>query len=109
MTSRKIRLLFLIAITTCSLPLSLPTLAQDRSKGLEEIVVTAQRREERLVDVPMTVAVVSGEAIEKAGAQNIQNLAELTSGVIVSYNGIMTQPSFRGVTNIVGANASENN
>jgi iron complex outermembrane receptor protein len=98
-----------VTITLWSAAFSAPSIAQDRSKGLEEIVVTAQRREEKLLDVPMSIAVVSGEAIEKSGAQNIQNLAQLTSGVMVSYNGIMTQPSFRGVTNIVGANASENN
>jgi iron complex outermembrane receptor protein len=36
---------------------------------LEEIVVTARRREESLQDVPASIAVVSGSDLEAVGAQ----------------------------------------
>src|SRR3546814_18780275 len=43
-----------------------------------EIVVTAQRREERLQDVPLSISAVSGDALEKAGTSNIAGLATFT-------------------------------
>lgn len=38
-----------------------------------DIVVTAQKREQRLQDVPIAVTVISGEAIAASGAVNIEN------------------------------------
>src|SRR3546814_9594369 len=43
-----------------------------------EIFVTAQRREERLQDVPLSISAVSGDALEKAGTSNIEGLATFT-------------------------------
>ena len=40
----------------------------------EEIVVTARKRVERLVDVPMSLNVVSAEKLEMIGASTIENL-----------------------------------
>jgi len=40
-----------------------------------EIVVTAQRREQRLQDVPVSVSVVTGAALENAGIRGVQDLA----------------------------------
>ena len=45
------------------------------AQNSDEIVVTAQRREQRLQDVPVSVSVVSGAALEKAGIRNLQEVA----------------------------------
>ncbi len=42
------------------------------------IVVTARRREENLVDVPIAVTAYSGEALEQSGAIDITDLAQTT-------------------------------
>ena len=42
---------------------------------LEEVIVTAQKREERLIDVPISIAALSGETIKDAGIQNINELS----------------------------------
>lgn len=42
-----------------------------------EIIVTAQRREERLVDVPIAVSAVSAGALQRAGVQNLNNIQSL--------------------------------
>ncbi|WP_170150206.1 TonB-dependent receptor [Parahaliea mediterranea] len=42
---------------------------------LEEVVVTAQKRVESLQDVPISVAAMSGEKINDAGIQNVQELS----------------------------------
>ncbi|MGE4324270.1 MAG: TonB-dependent receptor [Sphingobium sp.] len=51
---------------------------QQRASINDEIVVTAQRREERLQDVPLSISAVSGEALEKTGTSNINGLATFT-------------------------------
>lgn len=51
--------------------------AQNRtadSAVLEEVVVTARKRDEALVDVPLSVSVVSPETIEVQGIQNITDM-----------------------------------
>jgi iron complex outermembrane receptor protein len=52
-----------------------PTTAPDEitSTTPADIVVTAQKREQRLQDVPIAVTVISGEAIAASGAVNIEN------------------------------------
>lgn len=59
------------AIVTAS-----PALAQSSGEGatdIGEIVVTAQKREERLQDVPAAVSVVSGDAIAARGSVNLES------------------------------------
>lgn len=43
--------------------------------GLEEIIVTAQKREQALIDVPITITALSGEHLEQAGVNNVQDLS----------------------------------
>ena len=45
--------------------------------SFEEIIVTAQKREQNLQDVPAAVSVVSGDAFESRGGVNIQSLQQL--------------------------------
>ncbi|WP_404478144.1 TonB-dependent receptor [Novosphingobium sp. BL-52-GroH] len=59
-------------------PASLP------SDGQGDIVVTAQKREQRLVDVPSSVSVVSPRMLEESGAKDLVDVSRLTPGVVVS-------------------------
>jgi iron complex outermembrane receptor protein len=74
-----------------------------------EIIVTAQRRAEALEDVPMAITAISPETFERAGVKNLSDLGQVAPGVLISYNGAVTQPSIRGITNVVAGNAFENN
>ncbi|MBA3676656.1 MAG: TonB-dependent receptor [Sphingosinicella sp.] len=47
----------------------------------EAIVVTARRREERLVDVPIAITAYSGEQLEQSGAIDITDIAQTTPNV----------------------------
>lgn len=50
----------------------------------EDIVVTAQRREERLIDVPISVSAMSSEALERAGATNVSNISNYMPNVQIN-------------------------
>lgn len=71
-----------------AMSVAVPASAQDAGAGrlLEEIIVTAQKREERLQDVPISISVVSADMLESFKlneATDIQNLVpglSLTNG-----------------------------
>jgi iron complex outermembrane receptor protein len=68
--------------------------------GLEEIVVTAQKREERLQDVPISMSVTTGADLDKSSVQSVSDALGLIPGVAVNFTGQggETQLSIRGVT-----------
>ena len=49
--------------------------------GSDEIVVTARRREESLLDVPIAVTAYSGAALEQSGASDITAISDTTPNV----------------------------
>jgi iron complex outermembrane receptor protein len=78
---------------------------------LEEIVVTAQRREQSLQDVPIAVTAFSGEAIERQNINSAIDYLALTPNVSYTEDGQFGKRgagiSVRGVNNLVsGENAS---
>jgi iron complex outermembrane receptor protein len=67
---------------------------------LEETVVTAQKREQNLQDVPLAVTAFTGAQMNAMGVQESFDIATFTPGVHISGNlaGQNTQFSIRGVT-----------
>ena len=65
--------------------------------AIEEVYVTAQKRSERNVDVPITIASSTGEELAKAGITNTQDLAQTVPGLRVDLSGGFSQPSVRGI------------
>ncbi|MFA5630597.1 MAG: TonB-dependent receptor [Porticoccaceae bacterium] len=66
-------------------------------RGLEEIVVTAQRRAENLQEVPVTVTAVTAEGLEASGVSNIQSLSSLVPSLSVIDPTGFVMPFIRGV------------
>jgi len=64
------------------------------SEGLQEIVVTATRREERLQDVPISVSAFSQEKLDIQGLKNIDDLSRLSPGVAFSRNGMGSSANY---------------
>jgi iron complex outermembrane receptor protein len=62
-----------------------------------EIVVTAQKRNERLLDVPMSVAAISGDQLTSSGVFSTVNLQQTTPGVVTVNNGFGFLPVIRGI------------
>lgn len=74
----------------------IPALAQQ----LEEVIVTATKRSESVMDVPLAITAISGKLIDAANLDNIKDLIAFTPGVtgnskdsfidVVSVRGIIT-------------------
>jgi iron complex outermembrane receptor protein len=64
------------------------------SAGLDEIVVTATRREERLQDVPVSVLAFSQEKLDSQGLKNIDDLARLSPGLTFQRNGMSSAGNY---------------
>ncbi|MDB5972775.1 MAG: hypothetical protein JWQ90_5225 [Hydrocarboniphaga sp.] len=76
--------------------------AQDDGR-IEEVIVTAQRREEKLQEVPLAVSAFSSDQLESRGIANIADLSALSPGLQISKtpsNSTISQISIRGVTQI---------
>jgi iron complex outermembrane receptor protein len=78
--------------------------------ALEEIVVTAQRREQRLQDVPISVTAMNQEQLDSQGVRDIDDVAKLTPGITFqradARNGAMSTISIRGVASQAGASTT---
>lgn len=75
------------------------TAAADNS-GLEEIIVTARKFEERLLDAPLSVSAVTGAEIERRNIESLGDLASATPGLYFeSFNaGSVGTPVIRGLS-----------
>lgn len=72
--------------------------AQAQQGAIEEVIVTAQKRSESLEDVPISIAVMGGEAIDKTGVRQMREVAEFVPNVsLTSGNDTNTAVRIRGV------------
>lgn len=74
------RAAFLILLAATQLMSPAPVLAQE----LEEIVVTAQKREQSIQDVPITITVIDGVTLEAFGIDDLFEVANLVPGMVFS-------------------------
>ena len=99
---RVTRSTIVLALTAVGMLVQPPLQAQDLA--LEEIIVTAQKREQALTDVPAAVSAISGELVNEylGGAQDIRALAARVPGLNIETSNGRTQPRFylRGLGNI---------
>jgi iron complex outermembrane receptor protein len=71
--------------------------------GLEEIIVTASRREQNLQDVPLAVVAYTGEMLERQSIENMEGLKAVVPNLVVAGNlGGTDTASFtiRGIPNV---------
>src|SRR5690606_32885324 len=53
------------------------------AEGVEEIMVTARKREERLRDVPDSITALSAAAIEQSGVRTVKDVATLVPNLTI--------------------------
>jgi iron complex outermembrane recepter protein len=81
---------------------------------LEEITVTAQKRTQKLIDVPMSVTALDADALRRAGIQTMLDLSYAVPSLVVQDTGGGFQRYFirgigngNGVTSLVGVYLDE--
>ena len=84
-----------------------PVTSPKQASALGEIVITAERREELLQEVPISVSAYGKAAMDERGARSIDDIARLTPGVVfgrgINYNSQSSDISIRGIESIAGA------
>ena len=80
--------------------------AATEQRQLEEVVVTAQKREQSVIDVPISIAVLGGEELALRGITDIEALGLAVPGLVVQDSGASQQRVFlRGIGNISGSSS----
>ena len=91
-----------------ALTLVLPTASAAAEEVLEEIVVTAQKREQNLSDVPIPITALSGDSLEASGVVDFQSVGRQIPGATFAHsfsvaNSIMT---IRGLASAGGGEST---
>jgi outer membrane receptor protein involved in Fe transport len=75
------------------------TAGAETTGPIAQVIITAQKREQDLQDVPITVTAVSGQLLQDSGVRDIKDLTLLTPGLIVtsSANEAFTTARIRGI------------
>jgi outer membrane receptor protein involved in Fe transport len=99
-----------LATLGSSLATSNATAQESGAPALDEIVVTAQRREEKLSDVPLSISAFSQENLDARGVRNVDDIARLTPGITFTRsdarNGQAANIAIRGINSNAGASTT---
>jgi iron complex outermembrane receptor protein len=76
--------------------------ASEQASGLDEIVVTAQKRAQNLQDVPIAISAIGSEKIEQLGVKDSRDLSGLAPNVVITQGTTSNSAavfSMRGISN----------
>ena len=85
----------------------LPASHAQESAALEEIVVTARKREETLAEIPMAITAFSAEQLERAGFTGLQDLSFQTAGMHFHKQGGQIPGRFNTAVRFRGMNTNQ--
>lgn len=74
---------------------------------IQEVIVTAQRREESVQTVPIAISVITGDSALQSGITSSQDLPLAVPGLQMDLNGIGVAPFLRGVGSTFAAAGAE--
>jgi iron complex outermembrane recepter protein len=92
-------------------PLAAAAASANTGGGIEEVIVTAQRRVQRLQDVPISITAHTSSSIDAQGSRSMDDVSRLTPGVsfVRSANNNNAESSdiaIRGITSNAGASTT---
>ena len=90
--------------------LAMPNMAfaqtsEDRAGNNNEIIVTARKQEERLLDVPAAISVVTNSAFENSTMSNLSDIQQLVPNVLASPGSLSPNFTIRGISSASGTDA----
>jgi len=72
-------------------------------RGIDEIIVTAQKREQRLIDVPISISVLGEDDLKDSHIKDMADLAYVVPNLTITKQaGGMQRISLRGIGNVEG-------
>ena len=93
------------ALSALQIGAALPAQAQ-AAADIEEIVITATRRAEPLMKVPLSVTAYSPEVLDEKGVRTVEQIVQLTPGIQINrlarYNSTASNITVRGVRSTSG-------
>ena len=99
-----------LALTLTGFPTAYSADDDDQESYIEEIIVTAEKREENLLDVPVTMTAFSNQMIEELGLTNHDDLEQMVPGLQFQDEGTQTGQgtTIRGIgTRLAGETVSD--
>lgn len=104
-----------LIVSVASLGWATPSFAQSatpavstQDTGIEDIVVTAQKRTERLQDVPISIGAISGAAASAKGINDISSIQATIPGLVINKTANEGNIFVRGVgTNLFGPSSEQ--
>jgi len=77
---------------------------QGELQNLEEVIVTAQKREQSIVDVPLTISSLDGETLKDLGIDRFDSLSDMVPGLVVQQQSVNNNGYvIRGITSDDGS------
>lgn len=92
-----LKLFLLAAVTMASSSLVMSQDSEDEGNGIEEVIVTVERREMNLQDFGGTAVSISAEELDMGGIINIADLAESVPGLDIGQSGNNLEVWVRGI------------
>ena len=71
--------------------------SEEATVPIEEIVVTAEKREESILDVPLTMSALNEQLLEELGVTNERDLEQLIPGLQIAYDSEGNGGAIRGI------------
>jgi len=103
----KSSMLLLSAAIAATLPIAPVTLADDATE-LEEVIVSARKRDESLQDVPLSIQPFDAETLRRAGMQNLYDVTSRVPGMQLDVSNITdTQIFIRGIGSDIESAAAD--
>lgn len=104
----KISIAFLLTTSIISSPVLAQKEAGRVQGGLDDIIVTAQRRAEALQDVPISITAVGGDTLARSGVVESNQLTQVTPGLTMTQQNSSVFPFLRGIGSTNSAAGAEN-
>jgi iron complex outermembrane recepter protein len=98
-------LLYVPAVNAQNAPATQADPSSEEATTLGAVIVSARKRDERQIDVPIAITAVTGEQIDAMGLRNVVDVINVTSGASSVDNGAgFTSVQIRGVSSSLGGN-----
>ncbi len=105
LNAERLRSTMLAAVAVSALSIASPVVAQrtatpaaEDQGGVQDIVVTAQRREESLQDVPLSIVALGRDTLKNNDVTEASRLEQLVPGLRLGRSGADPRPAIRGIT-----------